>query len=384
MDLSNQESANPPKVSLSRSDPQTVLLEFSGDWKLDLDPPPAGKIQEQMEASGQCRRIAFDSSKLAGWDSSLLSFLTKVYDYCSRKSIEKIEDGLPRGLVRLLALATAVPEQKEAHRDQARTSFLFKVGDETIKLGYSAKEIFAFIGEASLSFLKIIRGKARFRKSDLTLLLQDCGASALPIVSLISVLVGLILAFVGAVQLRLFGAQIFVADLVGLGMAREMGAMMTAVIMAGRTGAAFAAQLGTMQVNEEIDALQTMGISPMEFLVMPRMLALAIMMPLLCLYADLMGMLGGGIVGIGMLHLSPAEYYHETLAALRLMDFGAGLIKGVVFGVLVALSGCLRGIQCGRSASAVGDATTSAVVTSIVLIIVSDSILTVIYDILGI
>jgi phospholipid/cholesterol/gamma-HCH transport system permease protein len=166
-------------------------------------------------------------------------------------------------------------------------------------------------------------------------------------------------------------------------MAREMGAMMTAIVMAGRTGAAFAAQLGTMEVNEEIDALKTLGMSPMEFLVLPRMLALVLMLPLLCLYADLMGILGGGIIGVGMLDISPMQYFNETLSALNLTQFLAGLIKAAVFGVLVALSGCLRGMQCGRSASAVGDAATSAVVTAIVSIIVSDAILTVVYDRIG-
>jgi phospholipid/cholesterol/gamma-HCH transport system permease protein len=167
-------------------------------------------------------------------------------------------------------------------------------------------------------------------------------------------------------------------------MAREMGAMMTAVIMAGRTGAAFAAQLGTMQVNEEVDALRTMGISPMEFLVLPRMLALIFMLPLLCLYAVFMGILGGALVGVTMLDIAPLEYFYQTRDAVQMMDFVVGLIKSAVFGVLVALSGCLRGMQCGRSASAVGDAATSAVVTGIVAIVVSDGLLTVIYDLLGI
>jgi phospholipid/cholesterol/gamma-HCH transport system permease protein len=162
----------------------------------------------------------------------------------------------------------------------------------------------AFIGEAFVAFLKLFTGKARFQRRDLWVIFQETGVQALPIVSLISLLVGLILAFVGAVQLRMFGAQIFVADLVGIGMVRVLGAVMTGVIMAGRTGAAFAGELGTMQVNEEIDALQTLGIPPMEFLVLPRMLALMLMMPLLCLYADLMGLLGGLIVGVGMLNLN--------------------------------------------------------------------------------
>ena len=287
-------------------------------------------------------------------------------------------------MARLLDLASAVPEKKDARKESGRAPFLARVGEATLEAGKSAGEMLSFIGEAFLAFIKLLRGKARFRRSDLTLLIQECGAQALPIVSLISVLVGLILAFVGAAQLKMFGAQIYVADLVGIGMAREMGAMMTAIVMAGRTGAAFAAQLGTMEVNEETDALKTLGISPMEFLVLPRMLALVLMLPLLCLYADLMGILGGGIIGVGMLGISPAQYYHETVAALNLTQFVAGLIKAGVFGVLVALSGCLRGMQCGRSASAVGEAATSAVVTAIVSIIVSDAILTVIYDRIGV
>jgi phospholipid/cholesterol/gamma-HCH transport system permease protein len=242
----------------------------------------------------------------------------------------------------------------------------------------------AFVGQALVAFGKLLQGTARFRRSDLVLVIQECGAQALPIISLISFLVGLILAFIGAVQLQQFGAQIYIADLVGLGMARAMGAMMAAIIMAGRTGAAFAAQLGTMTVNEEIDALSTMGISPMEFLVLPRMLALMLMMPLLCLYANLMGILGGFVIGVGMLGLGSREYFNQTQAALDLTDFSVGLLNAVVYGVLVALAGCLRGMQCGQSASAVGEATTSAVVTALVWIIVATAILTIMYDVLGV
>jgi phospholipid/cholesterol/gamma-HCH transport system permease protein len=202
-------------------------------------------------------------------------------------------------------------------------------------------------------------------------------------VTLISLLVGLILAFVGAVQLAMFGAQIFVANLVGIAMVRVLASVMTGVIMAGRTGAAFAAQLGTMQVNEELDALEVLGISPMEFLVLPRMLALILMMPLLCLYADLMGVLGGLIVGVTMLDINVMEYYNQTISAVRLADLGIGLFQGAVFGVLVALTGCLRGMQCGRSASAVGQATTSAVVTGIVSITIATAIITVLCSVLG-
>jgi phospholipid/cholesterol/gamma-HCH transport system permease protein len=214
--------------------------------------------------------------------------------------------------------------------------------------------------------------------------MQEVGAQALPIISLISFLVGVILAFMGAIQLTQFGAQIFVANLVGIGMAREMAAMMVGIILAGRTGAAFAAQLGTMQVNEEIDALATLGFPPMEFLVLPRMLALILMTPLLCVYANLMGILGGALIGVAVLDLPPIAWFQQTQGAIRLTDFAGGLVKSAVYGVVVAIVGCLRGLQCGRSSAAVGVATTSAVVTSIVFIVVSMAILTVVYNVLGI
>jgi phospholipid/cholesterol/gamma-HCH transport system permease protein len=194
----------------------------------------------------------------------------------------------------------------------------------------------------------------------------------------------LILAFVGAMQLRMFAAEIYTANLVAVAMAREMSAIMTGIIMAGRTGAAFAAQLGTMTVTEEIDALKTLGFSPMEFLVLPRMLALLMMMPLLCLYSDLMGILGGFVVAVGMLGITPELYYNQTIGSLRLTSLAIGVVKCSVFGAVVALSGCLRGMQCGRSSAAVGTAATSAVVTAIVWIIALDAVFAVITDILGI
>jgi len=242
----------------------------------------------------------------------------------------------------------------------------------------------AFLGEMTLTFGRLLRMRARYRASDLFLLIQECGAQALPIVTLTSFLVGVILAFVGAVQLKQFGAQLYVADLVGIGMMRDMGAMMTGVLMAGRTGAAFAAQLGTMKVTQEIDALATMGFSPMEFLVLPRVVALFLMMPLLCLYSDFIGVLGGAAVGLGMLDFSWTSYFQETAQAIDLGDIFGGVFKSAVYGALVALSGCLRGLQCGNSSSAVGDAATSAVVTGIVAIIVACGIFSFVFYVLGI
>jgi phospholipid/cholesterol/gamma-HCH transport system permease protein len=328
--------------------------------------------------------MSFDAQGLTGWDSGLLTFLLRVIEYCSANNISVGKEGLPQGVQRLLDLATAVPERKGARREAARTSFLEKAGNAAVVFWKSVRDMLEFIGEASVAFLSLFTGKAQFRPSDFFLTLQECGAQALPIVSLISLLVGLILAFIGAIQLKMFGAQIYVASLVGIGMVRALAAVMTGIIMAGRTGASFAAQLGTMQVNEEIDALRTLGVSPMEFLVLPRMLALFFMMPLLSLYADLMGVLGGLIIGVFMLDLNFMEYFNMTRESVSINDLWVGVFSAAVFGVLVAMAGCLRGMQCGRSASAVGEATTSAVVTSIVSIVVAMAVITVLCDVLNI
>jgi len=276
-----------------------------------------------------------------------------------------------------------VPEKK-TRTEAERLPWLARIGMATLTLAGTAGSFVTVIGDASLAFARLMRGKADFRWLDLVVIVRECGPNALPIVTLISFLVGLILAFMGAVQLRAFGAQIYVADLVAIASTREMGCLMTGIIMAGRTGAAFAAQLGTMRVNEEIDALITMGIPPMDFLVLPRMLALIMMMPLLTLYSDLMAILGGAFVGVSMLGLGVVEYVDRTQGALDMTDFVLGLVKGSIFGVLVAISGCLRGMQCGRSAAAVGLATTSAVVTAIVLIVVAEGTIAVVLNALGI
>ncbi len=384
MQLAKEDIAAPCALSFDRPADDTLLVRLQGSWTIGQKLPSVTEIQGQAQSDPRLKQIAFDTQELAGWDSGLLSFLTKIINQCSAKNITVNQEGLPEGVRRLIDLAFAVPERKGARKEAVREPLLDRIGASTIGAGQSSLDTLNFIGEAFVAFLKFLVGRAQFQRSELMLTIQQCGAQALPIVSLISILVGLILAFIGAVQLMMFGAQIFVADLVGIAMVRVMGAVMVGVIMAGRTGAAFAAQIGTMQVNEEIDALQTLGISPMEFLVLPRMLALVMMMPLLCIYADLMGILGGFIVGVGMLDITVTQYINQTTNALNLYHFFIGILHALVFGVLVALAGCLRGIQCGRSASAVGQATTSAVVTSIVSIVVATAIITIMANILGI
>ncbi len=195
---------------------------------------------------------------------------------------------------------------------------------------------------------------------------------------------GLILAFVGAIQLTQFGAESFVAPLVGIGMLRVMGAVMVGIVMSGRIGAAYAALIGTMQVNEEVDALRTFGFSPVDFLVLPRMFALILMAPLLTFYADFMGIVGGFLAGVIMLNLSPEEYISATIQYVSFDQLVIGLVYGTTFGIIIAIAGCYQGIRCGRSAAAVGQATTAAVVTSIVGIIVATAIITIICNVLGV
>jgi len=361
----------------------TLLLHLAGNWTIHTAAPAVTEVQQQLDASPPVRRLAFETRELGAWDSRLLTFLRQVLEVSTPRQTVVDQQGLPEGVRRLLALAAAVPEREGARRGAARLSWLAGIGTAVLNVWQGAVAMLTFLGEVILACGRLVIGQARFRWVDLALFVQESGVQALGIVSLISFLIGLILAFMGAVQLRQFGAQIFVADLVGLGMTREMGAVMTGIIMAGRTGAAFAAQLGTMQVNEEIDALQTMGIPAMEFLVLPRMLALMLMMPLLCAYANLMGMLAGLLIGTGLLNLSMIEYINETRRAVHLFDFGLGLGKSVIFGALVALAGCLRGMQCGRSASAVGAAATSAVVSGIVWIIAADGLFAVLTNRLG-
>ena len=371
-------------LSFTQKGDASLEVRLAGAWRLRGGLPSASLLQRELESAPQVKKVAFEAGELSSWDSSVLAFLVEVSELCRKRGVQMDRASLPAGLRRLLDLAEAVPEKTGARKEAVAPPFLERIGNTAIGAGSSLTEMLAFLGDMTLTFIQLFRMNVRFRASDLFLLIQQAGAQALPIVTLISFLVGVILAFVGAVQLKQFGAQIYVADLVGIAMIREMGAMMTGIIMAGRTGAAFAAQLGTMKVTQEIDAFTTMGFSPLEFLVLPRVIALVLMMPLLCLYADFVGVLGGAAIGVGMLDLSWTTYFRETANAISLTDVFGGVFKASVYGVLIALSGCLRGIQCGNSSSAVGDAATSAVVTGIVAIVVACGVFAVVFYVLGI
>jgi phospholipid/cholesterol/gamma-HCH transport system permease protein len=240
------------------------------------------------------------------------------------------------------------------------------------------------VGEVAVALVRVATGRGIFRWKDILTLMQRAGIEALGIAALVSFLLGLILAFIGAIQFERYGASIYVADLVGIGMVRDMGALMTAIVMAGRSGAAYAAEIGSMRSTQEIDALETAGISPIEFLVVPRIVAIALMLPLLTVFADVAGILGGALVGVGMLDLSATVYLRQTIGAVTTGHLYGGLIKGFAYGILIGLAGCLRGIQSGSSSLAVGAAATSAVVTGLVWIIAACGLFQVLQYVLGV
>ncbi|MGZ9128030.1 MAG: MlaE family ABC transporter permease [Candidatus Binatia bacterium] len=361
-----------------------LAIRMSGRWQLQHGLPSINVVKSEIESFPQPNLVLFDTQELADWDSSIVWFLTKVSELCRERGVPVDRGKLPKGLRRLVELAEAVPEKKGVRRDFATPSIVDRIGHRAIASISSITAALNFLGEMTLASVKLLPGKVRFGARDVFLFIQQSGPQALPIVTLISFLVGVILAFIGAVQLRRFGAQIYVADLVGIAIVREMGAVMTGIIMAGRTGAAFAAQLGTMKVTQEIDAFTTIGLQAQEFLVLPRVIALVVMMPLLCLYADFIGVLGGAAVAVGMLDISWTTYIRETMNAITLTQLFGGLFKSTVYGLLIALAGCLRGLQCGKSSSAVGDAATSAVVTGIVAIVLACGIFAVVFYVLGI
>lgn len=369
---------NPPVWRLEPVSERQFLLHLSGDWEASgLNEAVLQPLSSALSEVSGPFTLKISATSLGAWDALLVAELSAIGQRWTHSGGVLDLSALPQGLGSLLGLAQAVPPLRSPARPVTQ-SRLGGLGLSVQRLGADFGVLNRFIGELCLSFFRFIQGRARYRRLDLVLQIQDCGPSAVPIVSLISLLVGLILAFVGAVQLALFGAELYIADLVALGMVREMGALMTAILMAGRSGAAFAAQIGTMQVNMEIPALKVMGFSALDFLVMPRVLALTLVMPLLGLYADLLGIAGGALVAMTFFDLPLQQFINRTAAAVDLYDFFIGVFKCGLFGFLIAVAGCMRGLQCGRTASAVGDASTSAVVTGIVMIVIADSVVTLI------
>jgi len=375
---------NPAALSVTEVDQGALLVSLSGDWLLESDLPAPDPVLDSLRQSPGPTSLSFDSQSLGDWDTGLVKTLIAINRNASANGVEVDDTGLPDGVRKLVTLAFAVEEREGARRVVKHKTFLEQVGENALARMAHGRELLTFTGELVFSCRRFLTGKATYLRSDVVQYMQEAGAEAFAIVSLISFLIGMIFAFVGVMQLELFGAGIFTADLVAIAMIREMAPIMTGIIMAGRTGAAYAAQIGTMKVNEEIDALTTLGINPIDFLVTPRMFALIVMMPLLTVYSSLMGIIGGTFVGLAMLDVTLLQYVSQTIEAVHLNSLFGGLFKSIVYGGLVALAGCQNGMACGNSALAVGECTTKAVVSGIVLIVVSAAVLTVIYINLGI
>jgi phospholipid/cholesterol/gamma-HCH transport system permease protein len=358
----------------TRQDGRTLFVELAGDWELESPAPRFDALVAGRAPAESLATVGFDTGKLGEWDSSLLTFLLQGLHFCEAHDLEFRDDGLPENVTRLLGLARAVPE-KAAERGPTRASRVARFGTSGIAAYDASMASITFLGSVTESVSRLLTFRSKLRWREFWVVVQANSSGALPIVTLISFLVGLIIAFLGAVVLQRFGAGYYVSYLVGYGMLREMGALMTGIIMAGRTGAAFAAELGSMKITEEIDALETLGLSPVDHLVLPRVLGLFVMMPLLTVYSMFVGIFGGLLVATLLLDLTAVQFIGGLLTPVTLADGLLGVFKGTVFGLIIGIAGCMRGMQAGNDAGAVGRAATSAVVTGITLIILANAII---------
>jgi phospholipid/cholesterol/gamma-HCH transport system permease protein len=361
-----------------RREDDSLVAVLSGEWNLERPAPRFAQLMESalsVDPTGarKVRVVNVDASALGIWDSSLLIFLRQGQEYCEAHQLEFGTEGVPERIASLLALARLVPE-RVTDRDEPRLSPVARFGLAGIAAWDASHVAVTFTGEVIQRGAQLLRGRVRMRWREFWVVVQSNSSGALPIVTLIALLVGVIIAFLGVVVLKRFGAGYYVSYLVGYGMLRELGALMTGIIMAGRTGAGFAAELGSMKITEEIDALSTLGISPIDHLVLPRVLGLFVMMPLLVVYADLVGIAGGMGVSLAMIDLTPTQFVHGLLAAVELSDTLLGVFKATIYGAIIGMAGCMKGLRTGSDAGAVGRSATSAVVVGITLIILANAV----------
>jgi phospholipid/cholesterol/gamma-HCH transport system permease protein len=356
-----------------RRQEEVLVVGLSGDWSLSRAIP---RFRDLVESEADPpEALEFDASGLGSWDSSLLVFVRQAGEWAREHDAEFRDATLPEEISGLFALAQTEPDREAGADDGDGASLVTRVGEKGIGVWEGARAAVTFSGEVAVAMVGLATRRVRLRWRDFWSVVHSNSAGALPIVTLIALLVGMIIAFLGAVVLRRFGAGYYVSYLVGYGMLREMAALMTGIIMAGRTGAAFAAELGSMKISEEIDALRTLGISPVEHLVLPRVLGLFVMMPLLTIYAFFIGIGGGLLVSISILDLTPTQFVGGMLYVVTLPDALLGVFKGTVFGLIIGMAGCMKGMQTGGDASAVGRAATSAVVIGITLIVLTNAII---------
>jgi phospholipid/cholesterol/gamma-HCH transport system permease protein len=357
------------------------MVSLEGDWLVgdtDVDRGLSGLLNEGANLRG----IGFDAGGLGHWDSSLLVFLSQIRQSAAQFKIKFDDVGLPNAARRLLDLLPV--QEPPGATGVGKTSLAETVGVQVIGIWTELVAVTTLVGEITLAVGASLRGRTRMRRIDLLTCVQEAGLEALPIVTIVNVLVGAILAFVGAIELRLFGADIYIANLVAIAVIREMAALMTAIVMSGRTGGAYAAQIATMQGSEEIDALRSFGIPLLDYLILPRVLALVSIMPILYLYGSAVGILGGFSVAVVMLNISGTVFMNQAIVAVTLAEVFFGLAKSIAFGSLIAIAGCRVGLKAGRSAADVGRAATTAVVVGIVGVIALDAVFAVCANTLGV
>jgi phospholipid/cholesterol/gamma-HCH transport system permease protein len=367
-------------VTAARLPDGAVRVRVAGHWRIAHGLALPAEVVRTIDGPPSATRLSFDATELRAWDSSLPVVVEQLVARCRLRAVPVDTSALPEGLRRLLALSEATPPQRPPP-PPPRARPLVRLGTRAIDKWHEAARLLAFVGEVAFSLARLFTRRARVRSVDLLTEMQDAGARSLSIVAVVSFLMGVIIAFVATSTLQRFGAELYVADTVAIGMVREMGPIMTAVVMAGRSGSAYAAQIGTMKVTQEVDALTTMALPPSDFLVLPRVLALSLMMPLLTVYADFTA-IGSGALLVLLNGQSAKQYLHEASTAIKLSMFWIALIKSFVFGVVVAVSGCMHGLRVNKGAAAVGDAATATVVTCIVWIIAIDGVFALILDVL--
>lgn len=368
-----QSSATDAALVDVRADKDVLVVTLRGDWSLARPLPRLEDIVRLAPlAPDHMRTLSFEASDLGAWDSSLLIFLVQCQDFCDAHALEFDTGPLPTQVPRLLALAHAVPERVQETPPE-RATFLARLGAVALVAWSELVAAITFSGEVMIALWGVLTRRVHMRWRAFWVVVQTNSSGALPIVTLIALLVGVIIAFLGVVVLQRFGAGYYVSYLVGFGTLRELGALMTGIIIAGRTGAAFAAELGSMKITEEIDAYTTLGISPIEHLVLPRLLGLFVTMPLLTIYADFVGIIGGMGVSAVLLDLSVKQFMNGLLAAVTISDALLGIFKATIYGFIVGVAGCMKGLQAGSDAGAVGRAATAAVVLGITLIIAANA-----------
>ena len=336
------------------------------------------EVTDIIKKSTKDKKIIIDGSGLRFCDSAGVRFLAEISPIEKTSRAQVTMSDVPESILKKIEEFRRFREKDWRDRGDKSDHFLKATGKGVVNVLKDLGTQVEFLGELLVQTMVYLSKPAKIPWREIISISEKVGARAIGIVSLISFLIGLIMAFQSAIPMKQFGAELFVADLVGISLVRELGPLMTAILLAGRSGAAFAAEIGTMRVNEEIDALTTMGLKPVRFLVVSRVIATVIMTPILTAYADLMGLVGGGVVFCSF-GFPLVTYFNELDVAVKVMDFVGGTAKSFVFGFIVAAIGCLRGLQTKSGASAVGQSTTSAVVSGIILIVVADGIFSVIY-----